>query len=252
MLFIGHGSPMNVIEDNHYTKSWRMLGDSLPRPRAIVVISAHWLTDRLRVHIGKVPRTIYDFYGFPPELYQLHYDCPGSPAVAKEIIQQLSPIAVHEDTEWGLDHGAWAPLRSLYPDATIPVLELSVDANSDMRAQYALGKKLHALRDQGILIIGSGNIVHNLRDISWEENAPPFPWATRADETIAELLLSRDHDTLIAYEKLGADVARAIPTPEHFIPLVTLLGATDTHDNMTFPVTGIAHGSISMRSVLFG
>lgn len=252
VLFIGHGSPMNALQYNTYTKGWAELGKILSRPSAILSVSAHWLTEGTKVHGVEKPKTIHDFYGFPKELYDMRYDAPGSPRLAEETVAVLEPTMVTRDTDWGLDHGTWVPLLHMFPDATIPVFQMSIDVSRSHRAHYELATLLRSLREKGVLIIGSGNIVHNLGNITWEENAKPFEWAECFDERAAMLLADGNHDALIAYEKLGADAALSIPTPDHYWPLLYALGATTKNEPVSFPVRGIAHGSISMRAVQIG
>ncbi len=252
VLFVGHGSPMNALEDNAYTKGWAELGKSLPCPTAILSISAHWLTEGTKVHVAEKPKTIHDFYGFPKELYDIRYGAPGSPRFAEEATEALAPTVVTRDADWGLDHGTWVPLLHMFPDAIIPVFQMSIDIGLTHRAHYEIATRLRAFREKGVLITGSGNIVHNLGNIAWEEGAKPYEWAERFDEQTATLLADGNHDALIEYEKLGADAALSIPTPDHYWPLLYTLGATTKNEQVSFPVQGIAHGSISMRAVRIG
>ncbi len=251
VLFVGHGNPMNAVEENAYVRAWKILGSTLSVPHAILVVSAHWLTEGTKVHIANTPRTIHDFYGFPEELYKIRYDCPGAPNYAEATMALLSPTPVTGDTQWGLDHGSWVILRHLYPNADVPVFQLSIDVSRTHRAHYELAQLLRPLREKGVLVIGSGNIVHNLGRIDFEQDAKPFSWAEEFDETAKSLLLSGDDDALVDYEKIGGAATLAIPTPDHYWPLLYALGLKVKGDRVTFPVEGIAHSSISMRTVLF-
>lgn len=249
-LFVGHGSPMNAIEDNEYVRAWKALGPTLPRPRAILMISAHWYTDGLGVHVGSRPRTIHDFWGFPEALSALKYPAPGSPDAAKEAVGALRPREVAEDNDWGLDHGAWVPLLHLFPKADVPVFQLSIDATKPPEYHLEIGRALGALRERGILLMGSGNIVHNLGKISWENGAPPKKWAEEFDAFVARSIERGEERALIPYHNLGEAAAFSIPTPDHYLPLLSVLGARAKDDRASFPVTGIVHGSVSMRAVL--
>ncbi len=251
-LFVGHGSPMNGIEDNIYTRGWSMLGESLPRPTAILCISAHWLTQGTLVHSAKTPRTIHDFWGFPKELYDLRYSCPGSPEYAKEVQELLPARHIESDSSWGIDHGTWIVLRRMFPLADIPVFQMSMDLSQSPAFHYQLGRELGALRKNGVLIIGSGNLVHNLGRIAWEEGAKPYDWAIEFDERAKNFLTDHNHDALIDYGKLGAEAVLSIPTPEHYWPMLYALGAGGANVPISFPVEGIAHGSVSMRAIKIG
>lgn len=247
-LFIGHGSPMNGVEDNEFSRAWIAKSAELPTPQAILCISAHWFTPGTFVHTAKQPRTIHDFYGFPEELYALRYPCPGAPELAAETASILTTTTVTPDTEWGLDHGAWIVLRRLFPFAKIPVYQLSIDYTKPGQFHYDLGKELAVLRDHGVLIMGSGNIVHNLGRIEYDPAAQPFSWATEFDATAQKLLVDKHHQALIHYEKLGSSAHLSIPTPEHYYPLLYTLGAQHSSEQVHFFAEGITHGSISMRS----
>lgn len=251
-LFVGHGSPMNAVEDNVYTKGWAALGRSLPRPRAILAVSAHWLTEGTFVHVAEQPRTIHDFWGFPKALYDITYPCPGTPEAAEETKKVLAPNRTADDRDWGIDHGTWVVLSRMFPAADIPVFQLSIDVARDARAQYDLGKALAPLRERGVLIMGSGNIVHNLGRIVWEKDAKPFDWAIEFDARATSLIEGGDYRALVDYEKLGSAAALAIPTPDHYWPLLYVLGATKSDEERSFPVLGIAHGSVSMRAIQIG
>lgn len=251
-LFVGHGSPMNGIEDNEYSRGWRELGERLPRPRAILSISAHWLTEGTRVHFGESPTTIHDFWGFPRELYEVRYGCPGAPALAEEVVSLARSTTVEPDRDWGLDHGSWVPLSRIFPEARIPVVQLSIDLNRPAGFHYGLGRELAPLRGEGVMIIGSGNLVHNLPMASFDPAAGPFAWALEFDELARGLIEAGDHQALIGYENLGTAASLAIPTPDHYWPLLYILALQAEGEPPRFPVTGIAHASVSMRTVLFG
>lgn len=244
---------MNALEDNAYTSGWETLGKKLEKPAAILVISAHWLTEGTFVHVAERPKTIHDFWGFPKELYDLTYPAPGSPDCAEAVRALVSPnVHVTPDTNWGLDHGAWVVLRRMFPAADIPVFQLSLDMSKPSEFHYELGKALRPLRERGILIIGSGNLVHNLGKISWEPEAKPFDWAIEFDAQATALMNKGDHRALVEYEKLGDAARLSIPTPDHYWPLLLVLGASGGSEQVSFPVEGISHGSIGMRVVRFG
>ncbi len=249
-LFVGHGSPMNGIEDNDFTRGWEGLGKTLTEPKAILVISAHWLTEGTFVHTNEFPKTIHDFYGFPEELYRLSYPVPGSPKFAKQTQEAIKKETVAADTRWGLDHGAWIVLMRMYPKANIPVYQLSLDVMKSAKEHYVLAKELGLLRKRGVLIMGSGNVVHNLRRIDFDPNAKNFDWAQEFDGVARELIETRGHEQLIGYEKLGSAAGLAVPTPDHYWPLLYTLAQQQDDEEATFPIEGITHGSISMRSVL--
>lgn len=250
-IFIGHGSPMNIIGDNAFTASLRRLGEQTPPPTAALVISAHWLTpNETRVSLNPEPHTIHDFGGFPEELYQQRYPAPGHPALASEVIRQVTSLKIHEDHEMGLDHGAWSILRHIWPQAHIPVFQLSIDYAKPPQFHYDLARDLQALRDRGVLILGSGNIVHNLRRISWNETDPHTPdWALDFDVWAKSKLESGDHQSLIDYTALGATAQMAVPTNDHYLPLLYTLGALTKKENIAFTYEGFQNSSISMRSL---
>lgn len=249
-LFVGHGSPMNALEVNAHTSAWRQLGKSLPSPQAILVVSAHWYTNGTGVTAMEQPRTIHDFQGFPPELFAQQYPAPGSPELAQRIRQVLRPLPVTADQQWGLDHGAWSVLMHLYPQAQIPVVQLSIDARATPSAHYELAQRLGPLRDEGILIVGTGNVVHNLRRINWQTPPTAWPWATQFNDHIRNALLRNDHQAVIDYETAGEAARESVPTPEHFLPLLYVLGAAGADSQVSFPTDGIELGSISMLTVL--
>jgi 4,5-DOPA dioxygenase extradiol len=247
-VFIGHGSPENALEANAFTRGWKDLARSLPRPKAILSISAHWLTEGTAVTAMPRPRTIHDFYGFPEALYKIHYPSPGSPETAARIVQTVAGVKIQPDQEWGLDHGTWSVLANMYPQADIPVLQLSLDYHLAPARQYRIGRELRPLRDEGILLLGSGNLVHNLMAIEW--NAPPYDWALEFDAFVERSLAARDDDALIQYSR--QKTARlAHPTYDHYLPLLYVLGASENETPRQFN-EGIFAGSVGMRCAVFG
>jgi 4,5-DOPA dioxygenase extradiol len=252
-IFIGHGSPMNAIQTNAYTDAWASLGARIPRPKAILCISAHWYVEGTSVTAMPQPRTIHDFGGFPRELREVVYPAPGDTSVAARVCDVLAPTPVTLDRRWGLDHGAWSVLVHMYPNADIPVLQLSIDETQPAAFQYDLGRRLSRLRDEGVLVIGSGNIVHNLETLAWgTPSVAPFPWAQRFENRARALLDANDHEPLVNFAELGEDAQLSIPTPEHYLPLLYILGARREGEGVRYPVEGIDLGSISMLSVQFG
>ena len=252
-LFVGHGSPMNAIEANRYSDAWRQIGASTPRPGAVLAVSAHWYVADTAVTISTAPRTIHDFGGFPAELYQVQYPAPGDPQLARRVQDLLAPLDVSLDDSWGLDHGTWSVLRHLFPRADVPVVQLSIDATQPARFHFELGQALAPLRRENVLIVGSGNLVHNLRRYDWGRNgAAPYDWASRFEQQAKALILAGDFEPLIDYEGLGPDAALSIPTPEHFLPLLYVLGSKADDDVATFPVEGIEGGSVSMLALHLG
>lgn len=252
-LFIGHGSPMNAIEETGYSEAWREAAVSIPKPKAILCISAHWETEGTFVTAMTRPKTIHDFYGFPEELYKVQYPAPGSPGLAERVRSLVSSTAVRLDDgySWGLDHGAWSVLRRMYPEADIPTVQLSLDRTQHPRFHYDLGAELAELRGEGVLIVGSGNIVHNLRLLQWDAREP-YPWAAEFDRTAAELILAGEHDRLVAYPALGESARLSIPTNEHYLPLLYILALQQPSEPVSFFAEGVPLGSISMRSVRIG
>lgn len=248
-LFIGHGSPMNALELNAHTRAWRALGESMPKPTAILAVSAHWYTNGVGVTAMQQPKTIHDFHGFPPELFAQRYPAPGSPALAARV-QELLPAPVTADHTWGLDHGTWSVLAHLYPQADVPVVQLSIDASLSPAAHYEFGGRLAALREEGVLVLGTGNVVHNLQRIQWGNPAPAWPWAERFNRLVRDALARGDHETVINYEQRGDDARLSAPTPEHYLPLLYVLGAGGANSQVSFPTDGIELGSISMLTVL--
>jgi 4,5-DOPA dioxygenase extradiol len=251
VLFIGHGSPMYGIEENDFTRGWRKSIENLPKPKAILVVSAHWETRGTRVTSMPKPRVIYDFGGFPQALFEAKYAASGSPEIAKEVAENLKQRLIELDESWGLDHGTWTVLRHLYPNADVPVLQLSIDYTKPAIRHYELAKELSFLRDRGVLIIGSGNMVHNLRQINFRA-AASHDWARSANEKFKDLILRGEHDKLIRYENLGNDAALAVPTAEHYLPLVYALALKNEGETIELFNDAIDLGSISMTSVKIG
>lgn len=250
-LFLGHGNPMNALAENDWTHAWARLGQQLPRPRAILAISAHWYLPGVAVTAMSAPRTIHDFGGFPPELFAVSYPAPGSPELAQDLQQLLAPLPVRADHAWGLDHGTWSILCHMYPEADIPVVQLCMDASRPPQFHHDLGTKLRSLRAQGILVLGSGNVVHNLRAYTWGEPRAAYDWALRFDAWAQERLAAHDHAALVDYLQ-QVDGRLAAPTPEHYLPLLYVAGAGTSGEAVTFPVAGMDGGSISMLAVQIG
>jgi 4,5-DOPA dioxygenase extradiol len=249
-LFIGHGSPLQAIEPNGHTAIWQQLGRELPRPRAILSISAHWYTRGIGVTAMARPRTIHDFQGFPQQLYECQYPARGDPQLALEIQRLLQPRSVHADHEWGLDHGSWAVLRYLYPEADLPVVQLSIDGELPSRAHYEIGRQLAPLRDDGVLLLGSGDVVHNLQRLERRAGATPPAWASEFNTLVRGAIESGDHEALIDYERHGEAARLSVPTPEHYLPLLYVLGAQQPGDRVSIPVDGIELGTVSMLAAL--
>jgi 4,5-DOPA dioxygenase extradiol len=248
-LFIGHGNPMNALEHNSYTDRWRELGETMVRPRAVLCISAHWYVRSTMVTAMASPRTIHDFGGFPAELFEVQYRAPGSPALAGEIAELLSGFDVGLDEAWGLDHGTWSVLVHMFPDADIPVVQLSIDRAQPASWHYRLGQALAPLSSAGVLVMGSGNVVHNLETYAWGGHpTEAFAWARRFDDEVRRLLDAGAHEPLVNYEQLGPDARLAIPTPDHFLPLLYVIAA-GRDGAVSYPVQGIEGGSISMLAV---
>jgi 4,5-DOPA dioxygenase extradiol len=247
VLFIGHGSPMNIVYHNAYTQSLQAIRASLPTPEAILVVSAHWLTQGTFVCTTDKPKQIYDFYGFPDELYKVHYHPPGAPLIAKSIIHELKPKNIQVDAEWGIDHALWAVLIHMYPKADIPVLEMSIDVTLNEDEHYTLAKNLSFLRKQNVLIIGSGNIVHNLHRIEHEVDAEPYPWAVEFDTYIKDALLQKNIDRLLHYKKLSSVGNIAVPTNDHYLPMLYSAALREEGEQIEFFHESIQNASISMR-----
>ena len=244
---------MNALMDNEYTAGWRRIGNQNPKPKAILSISAHWYAPGTGVTISTAPRTIHDFGGFPRELYAVEYPAPGDPDLARRVQEMLAPLPVKLDNSWGLDHGTWSVLCHAYPDADVPVVQLSIDETQPASFHFEVGRKLAPLRDEGILIAGSGNLVHNLHTYSWGRHMPdPYDWAARFEIEAKEMLLAEEYQPLIEYEKLGRDAMLSIPTPDHYLPLLYVIGTRQKGEVLTFPLEGVDGGSISMLSVQVG
>jgi 4,5-DOPA dioxygenase extradiol len=252
-LFIGHGNPMNAVSQNAYTTAWSELGRSVPRPTAVLAISAHWYISRTAVTDNTHPRTIHDFGGFPPELFQMQYPAPGKPDLARRVEELLRPTPVAQDGTWGLDHGTWAVLCHVFPKADIPVVQLSIDATRPPEFHYDLGRRLAPLRNEGVLIVGSGNLVHNLREYAWDGGAvEPYDWAVRFEKNIKARIDAGDDAGVVDYRAFGRDAALAVPIPDHFFPLLYVLGTRQPGDRVSYPVTGVDGGSLSMLSMQLG
>ena len=252
-LFFGHGSPMNAVEDNPWSKGWRAIGQGIPKPKAILSISAHWYVPTTAVTANARPKTIHDFGGFPPELFAMQYPAPGDTGLVERIQEILKPLDVGADHAWGLDHGTWSVLCHVYPNADIPVVQLSIDSSQPPAFHYALGRQLRPLRDEGILIMGSGDVVHNLHSYAWGRHpVAPFDWAARFEALCKQLMEEGDHTALTHYEALGRDAELSIPTPEHYLPLLYILGASHEDEAPSYPVEGMDGGSISMLTVQYG
>jgi 4,5-DOPA dioxygenase extradiol len=235
-----------------YADAWRRLGETLPRPRAVLMISAHWYIDATAVTAMKVPRTIHDFYGFPEALYRITYRAPGEPWLAERVTNLLAPVEVLQDHDWGLDHGAWSVLRHLIPDANVPVVQLSIDRTKPPNFHFEIGRRLRDLRDEGVLIAGSGDVVHNLQTVSFDVGAQAYDWAVRFNDVVRQKIADHDWQPLINYSALGQDVRKSIPTPEHYLPLLYTLGAAYEDEPVSFFNDEIALKSISMLGVSIG
>lgn len=254
-LFLGHGNPMNAIEENQFVDGFRNIAKTLPEIQAILVVSAHWLTRGTAVTAMAQPRTIHDFGGFPQALFEQQYPAPGSPELAKEIIQMISATAVHEDHEWGLDHGTWTVLKHLYPAAHIPVVQFSIDVQLSLAAHFQLAKELNALRSKGVLIIGSGNIVHNLRAVDFRrinDVGFGYDWAQESRKYVNDQILSRNFSALSSLEKAPKALQMAVPTTDHYIPLLYTLGLAENTDEIVLFNDELLAGSLSMTSLKIG
>lgn len=250
VIFMGHGSPMNAIEDNKFSLAWQKIASTLPEPKAILCVSAHWETENTRVTAMEHPKTIHDFYGFPRELNEITYPAPGSPALANWIVNLLGADKVAPDQKWGLDHGAWSVLARMYPQANIPVLQLSLAQTRDGQTHYDLAKQLLDLRDEGVLILGSGNIVHNLGMVQFADIA--YDWALDFDKQVKEYIEKREHEPLIHFQQLGRTAALAINSAEHYLPLLYVLGLQQPDETVKFYCEKVWGGSLSMRCVQIG
>jgi 4,5-DOPA dioxygenase extradiol len=253
-IFFGHGNPMNALLRNSYTEAWNSIGDTLPRPKAVLCVSAHWYVPGAAVTVSTAPRTIHDFGGFSRELYQVRYPAPGNPELARRVQQLLAPVPVVLDENWGLDHGTWSVLLHVFPRADVPIVQLSIDESQPAAFHYDIGQRIAPLRDEGVLIVGSGNLVHNLHAYAWGRHVvEPFDWAVRFESRARELLLAGEHAPLIGYDaKLGEEALLAVPTPDHYLPLLYVIAGRQRGEAIGFPVEGVDGGSISMLAVQVG
>ena len=255
VLFIGHGSPMNGIEDNEFSRRWTAIAKDIPTPTAVLVISAHWFTPGTLITAMDSPKTIHDFGGFPKALFDVQYNAPGNPVLAKETASIIHSAHVELDHDWGLDHGTWTIVRHMYPEANIPVLQLSIDYTKGAQYHYDMAKEIYSLRKKGVLIIGSGNMVHNLRMAAWDKLNEPaygYDWALNLNEKFKQLITDGDHQPLIQYEGFGKEGKFAIPTPEHYLPLLYSLGLKGNNDSISFFNDKAVAGSLTMTSVKIG
>ncbi len=252
-IFFGHGNPMNALLDNSYTAGWRQIGKQTRKPKAILSISAHWFVPGTGVTISTSPRTIHDFGGFPRELYQVQYPAPGDPGLARRVQEMLNPLPVKLDSSWGLDHGTWSVLKHVYPNADVPVVQLSIDETQPASFHFEIGRRLAPLRGERILIVGSGNLVHNLHAYAWGRHMPePYDWAIRFEKEAKEMMVAGEYKPLIHYESLGPEALLSIPTPDHYLPMLYVLGSRQQGEVITFPIEGVDGGSISMLTVQVG
>jgi 4,5-DOPA dioxygenase extradiol len=252
-IFFGHGNPMNALQRNDWTDGWATIGESLKRPRAVLCVSAHWYLPSTLVTAMAAPPTIHDFGGFPRELFEVDYPAPGDTQLALRIQEVLAPLPVSLDHSWGLDHGTWSVLRHVYPEADVPVVQLSIDETQPAAFHFEMGRRLAVLRDEQVLIVGSGNLVHNLHTYGWGRHVPePFDWAARFETAAKTLMTAGDFTPLIEYERLGSDALLSIPTPDHYLPLLYVIGSRRNDEAVTFPVEGVDGGSISMLTVRIG
>ncbi len=252
-LFVGHGNPLNALARNAYTEAWARLAGSIPRPRAILSVSAHWYVPGTRVTSNPRPPTIHDFGGFPRALYQVRYPADGAPELARHVQALLAPAPVVLDDGWGLDHGTWSVLVHMFPDASVPVVQLGIDETVPAEEHYQLARRLRPLRDEGVLVLGSGNAVHNLHAYAWGRQAvEPYDWAVRFEVSLRGLIDARDFDAVAAYERLGADASLSAPTPDHFLPLLYVLAQHEGAEPISYPVDGFDGGSVSMLGVRVG
>ncbi len=252
-VFVGHGNPMNGIEDNDYTRGWSQLGVALPRTRAILSVSAHWYVPGSRVTVNDRPPTIHDFGGFPKALYEVEYPAPGLPELAEQVSDLLAPVPVQRDEGWGIDHGTWSVLVHMFPRADVPVVQLAIDETVSPEEHHALARRLRPLREEGVLILGSGNVVHNLHTYAWgRHSTEPYDWAVRFETRVRHLIAARELDPIVSYPTLGPDAALAAPTPDHYLPLLYVLGLWCDDEPVTFPVDGFDGGSVSMLAMRCG
>jgi len=245
-VFLGHGSPMNTLQRNRFTETWARIGEAVPRPKAILAISAHWYRRGAAVTAMQAPATIHDFGGFPQELFDVQYPAPGDPVLAGRVHDLLAPVPVPLDEAWGLDHGTWSVLAHAFPKADVPVVQLAINRTQPPAFHYALGKRLAPLRDEGVLIVGSGNVVHNLRAVRWEPGAAAYDWAESFNASVRECLARRNHGPLIEYESFGRPAQLSVPTPDHYLPLLYVIALQEPGEAVTLPVDGIENGSLGM------
>lgn len=252
VIFFGHGNPMNALSDNAFSQGWKAIGQALPRPKAVLAISAHWYIPKTAVTANAYPPTLHDFGGFPKELFAVDYPAPGDRALAKRVQDLLTP-PVSLDESWGLDHGTWSVLRHVFPKADIPIVQLSIDKTKPPEFHYELGKQLKPLREEGVLVIASGNIVHNLAAYAWDNpELEAYDWALRFEHHVRLCLEQNNDESLLGYQHLGQDALLSVPTPEHYLPLLYILGLKGNTDRLSFPIDGSEGGAISMLSVQFG
>ncbi|HXQ94270.1 MAG TPA: 4,5-DOPA dioxygenase extradiol [Thermoplasmata archaeon] len=252
-VFVGHGNPMNALESNVYTDGWRAIARALPPPKAILCVSAHWYVRGTHVTAMERPRTIHDFGGFPQALYEVDYPAPGDPRLAERIVGLLAPTPVELDRSWGLDHGTWSVLARMFPDADVPVVQLSLDRTQPASVHYDIGRRLGALRDEGVLVLGSGNLVHNLSAFSWgDPPGKPHAWAVEFEHRVRHGLDTGSHEALIAYETLGEAAAWSVPTPDHYLPFLSTIALARPGEPYSYPVEGFYGSSISMLAVRVG
>jgi Uncharacterized conserved protein len=253
LIFFGHGSPMVALEQSSTTAAWKTIAEGIGKPKAILCISAHWLTRGTAVTAMAQPRTIHDFGAFPQALFDMQYPAPGDPALAQRVAELLDPVPVHMDAQWGLDHGTWTVLVHAYPEADIPVVQLGMDVNATPEQHWKIGQMLRPLRDEGVLIMGTGNIVHNLPAMDWNNpDAPPYPWADRFNSTMLDAVVADRPQTVIDFEALGEDARLSVPTPDHFWPLLYVLGARHPGEQAQLHPNFIHHKSLGMTSILIG
>jgi 4,5-DOPA dioxygenase extradiol len=252
-FFVGHGSPMNALANNAVTRGWRAMAEAIPKPRAIVSVSAHWYEPGGRVTANEQPRTIHDFGGFPRLLYEVQYPAPGMPELAARVRDLLVPKEVDLDLRWGLDHGTWSVLVHMYPDANVPVIQLGLDETLTPEEHFALARNLRPLRTEGVLLLGSGNVVHNLHAYAWgDHRIEPYDWGERFEQRIRELMTAGDFESIAHYEQMGRDAILSAPTPDHFLPLLYALAQAEEGDPISFPVEGFDGGAVSMLCVRVG
>jgi len=250
VIFVGHGSPMNAIEDNEYSRTWKGIAETLPKPEVILSISAHWFTKGTRIMNEKAPKTIYDMYGFPKELYEIIYDAPGSPETARIARELISKETVY-DNSWGIDHGTWSVLVHMYPERDIPVFQISIDAYAPPEEHYQIGKDLKSLREKGVLIFCTGNIVHNLRLVDWHMGSKGFDWAYEFDEFIYENIIHKAYHNILRYKEMSEAAKYAVPIPDHFYPLLYALGAVDNGDKVSVFNKSCELGSLTMTGYIW-